>query len=215
MTAKEAVKLDIKKIPFGEYYGKLLGHPQPGFLMIVHGPPWNGKTFFSVGFAKYLAENFGNVLYATPEQYGSLALQSLLSEVKAGELTQMVLTKKIQDAGDLRRFDFLFIDSATAHRLRTPDIEALREKHPSLCIVVILQSTKDGGFRGGQEWAHDADIKLRIENCTAYVDKNRFLTQKPEPLPVPFAKLKAQGKDQEAAGDPAALNVFKNVRLLK
>ena len=40
--------------------------------------------------------------------------------------------------------------------------------------VYIFQSTKDGNFRGSQEFEHDVDTSILVENMIAVARKNRF-----------------------------------------
>ena len=45
-------------------------------------------------------------------------------------------------------------------------------KNKAYCFV--FQSTKDGNYRGTQEFAHDADVVVKVENMVAVTEKNRF-----------------------------------------
>ena len=40
--------------------------------------------------------------------------------------------------------------------------------------VYVFQTTKGGQFRGSQEYLHDVDAEIRVENMTAKAGKNRF-----------------------------------------
>lgn len=44
-----------------------------------------------------------------------------------------------------------------------------------LNLICIQQTTKDGNFRGTQEFAHDVDVLIEVIDGTAYTNnKNRF-----------------------------------------
>mgnify|MGYP001597314990 CR=1 FL=1 len=72
-TAQELSQEEYDTLPFTGFYKKLLTEPERNFWMLIYGLPWQGKTTFCVGFAKYLAENFGKVLYISAEQYRTKA----------------------------------------------------------------------------------------------------------------------------------------------
>jgi gliding motility-associated-like protein len=71
---------------------------------------------------------------------------------------------------DLSQYQFAFIDSVTDARMDEGTFGSLIKtyKPKGTSIIGIFHATKDGRFRGGQTFAHDADILIRIENGIAY-----------------------------------------------
>ncbi|MBT3422821.1 MAG: hypothetical protein HOG05_06385 [Bacteroidetes bacterium] len=49
-----------------------------------------------------------------------------------------------------------------------------RAKFPDVLFAIIMQSTKDGKFKGSNEYAHNSDINIKIEKGVAETIKNRF-----------------------------------------
>jgi hypothetical protein len=191
-TAKQEAEKVYQTFPFTGYYQKLFAEPERNFWMVIYGLPFQGKTTFSVGFAKYLAENMGNVLYVSAEQYGSESLRQVLQNVGATDLTQLHFAKSLDDVESLEPYDIVFIDSATAADMSIDDVEAWRKRNPNKAIVTILQSTKAGDFRGAQFWRHLPSIVAKIANRKAEIEKNQYTAGDSVTLPLP--KLVKQEK---------------------
>ncbi len=71
----------------------------------------------------------------------------------------------------LDRFDVVFTDSVNTLGLEP---EQLRKYPKSTAFVYIFQTTKEGLFRGSQEFMHDVDTVIKVTNMTAVAEKNRF-----------------------------------------
>jgi hypothetical protein len=78
------------------------------------------------------------------------------------------------DSFDHSDYDFVFVDSVNGEKLGYEDFRALREENPNVNYILIMQMTKDGKFRGTQEWEHEVDAVANVEGGTATVTKNRF-----------------------------------------
>ncbi|MEW6469644.1 MAG: hypothetical protein AB1458_12005 [Bacteroidota bacterium] len=187
MTAKEMAQAEFDTLPFRGYYGDLLAQPERNFWMLVYGPPWQGKTSFCVGFAKYLSENFGNVLYVSTEQYNSESIKQVIQRVKADKLNQLHFTPSLEKAPPLENYDFIFIDSATANGIDFADVMRLRESRPGCAFIVVLQSIKSGDFHGKQGWRHMPDIVVKVRDGQAAIEKNRY-SDKPVVMDLPKAE---------------------------
>ena len=61
-------------------------------------------------------------------------------------------------------YDFVFIDSVNYSRLDVDDIEELKQNHPKTSFITVHQATKEGQFRGSQEFAHNCDMICKVEN---------------------------------------------------
>ncbi|MCU0435420.1 MAG: hypothetical protein MUC87_18325 [Bacteroidia bacterium] len=186
MTAKQMAEMEFETLPFTGYYKRLLGNPEHNFWLMIYGAPFQGKTTFSINFAKYLAENIGKVLYISSEQYRSESLKQVIQRVNAQGINLIHFTPSLDKAPDLAHYDFVFFDSANAANLRVNEIMQLREQYPGTAFITILQSVKSGDFHGKQEWRHIPDIVLKIENGKLQTEKNRYFTGlRPELMPLP------------------------------
>ena len=68
----------------------------------------------------------------------------------------------------------LVVDSVNNLRLTPDDIAKIKEAHPLINIVAIMQSTKDGKFKGSQEFLHDCDIRIDCQRPHAKQTKSRY-----------------------------------------
>lgn len=178
-SAADYKKNDINAIDFVGSWKYLLGNPSPNFYKIVTGSPGNGKTTYSVQFADYFAKNHGKVLYFPAEQFGNdKDFQNLLKRVKASKFD---IQRKANECsvrniiGLVRRgnYKMIVLDSVNYMKISSEDIQTIRTEIPSLAIVAVMQSTKDGNFRGGQEYKHDCNIFVKIEGFMAFQEKSR------------------------------------------
>jgi hypothetical protein len=212
-TAKQTAEKKYPKLPFEGYYNELLAQPASDFWMVVYGLPFQGKTTFSIGFAKYLAENMGNVLYVSAEQYDSEGLRQVIQNVGAENLNQSLqFSPSLEKAPPLNQFDFIFIDSANAASLTIEHLHWLRNKYKGKAFITILQSTKAGDFRGDQRWRHHPSIVVRIEDRQAYVEKNQYVTGEAVVLSLPELTVKENpeselnGKKKSLFGKVSTIN---------
>ena len=181
VSGHEYKKMDIEHIQFNGPYHYLLGMPGTNFFKIVTGEPGNGKTTYAVLFAEYFSKHHGKVAYFPAEQSGlNKDFQNLLKRADVGFNKVELITKankaKLGDViGVIKHYKckLVVLDSINKMKLSPEDIEAIRKECPEVAILAVMQSTKDGSFKGSQEYKHDCDIFLTIEKFVAYQSKAR------------------------------------------
>ncbi len=67
----------------------------------------------------------------------------------------------------------MFIDSVNFIKITPEDVEDIKAENRSTAFITIQQATKNGNFRGSQEFAHNCDIVIRVEAGIAY-QQGRF-----------------------------------------
>jgi len=165
LSAEEIENMDYAKYIFGnDKYGNFMGDPAVGFHAIVFGLPKGGKSIWSMQFADYLANHFGNVLYIASEEGFKGTIKDKIVEwttnrqnLKFGNFTGYEEIKENIDG-----YDFVFIDSLDFAKISVEEMEELKAENPNTSFVTIKQVTKDGKFRGSQEYAHNCDIIIEI-----------------------------------------------------
>ena len=170
LTAQELEDMDYDKYVFGDdKYGNFIGNPAVGFHAIVFGLPKGGKSIWSMQFADYLANHFGNVLYIASEEGFKGTIKDKITEwttnrsnLKFGNFTGYEQIKNNVDG-----YDFVFIDSLDFAKITVEEMEELKKLNPKTSFITVKQVTKDGKFRGSQEYAHNCDIIVSIENGIA------------------------------------------------
>lgn len=175
-SAAEVAAADFQtwKVPGG--YGGLLGDVADGFHLVIWGVPGSGKSTFALGLANALAE-VGPTLYVSAEEGAGATMQERLRRVGtaknlfisgAGSVEQA--RKEIAD-GDFR---FVVLDSVDTLRASVEDVELLKQAFPEVGLISIHQATKLGQMRGSLEYAHNADVIVRVQEGKAETTKNRY-----------------------------------------
>lgn len=168
--------LSIPSYEFSNSYSALFGNPSTDFYMMVHGLPGQGKTHWVVKFAEYFNRNHNSVLYYAAEQNGiSKSFQDIQNKVKTSFdiHTRPENVSKDEMIQHFNHYGLVVIDSVNALGLSHEDIKEIRDKTSS-AVVVVLQSNKEGNFKGAQNWKHDVDISLRMEARNPVIEKSRF-----------------------------------------
>ena len=175
LSADELQSLDYEKYAFDGDYVEFIGKPAIGFHALVYGLPKSGKSIWSMQFADYLANNFGKVMYVACEEQFKGTLKEKVkdwttnrSHLDFGKVDTFEEINKL-----IQGYNFVIIDSLDYADVSVEEMEQLKRNHPKTSFVTIKQVTKDGQFRGSQEYAHNCDIIISISDGQAY-QKGRF-----------------------------------------
>lgn len=173
MTTSEMLNRELEVYEFSGRWKKLMRNPSKGFTAMIYGLPGQGKTSLSVQLANYLAQFFGDVLYVSPEEHASQSQKDtvILNGVDSDYITWTDSLEK----EDLNDYDFVFIDSVTAYKLTLDDFRELKDDYPNTAFVLIFQATKEGNFKGEQDWEHEVDTVIQVKDFTAE-SRKRFGT---------------------------------------
>jgi hypothetical protein len=137
----------------------LMGDPSPGFSAMVFGKPKMGKSFLCVELAGYLSRNHGKVLYVAREEGLDATLQKKLNETHVKN-ENLFMSDNLPD--DLSPYKFIFLDSVNKLGLTSADLDKLRKDNPGTSFIFVFQTTKDGNFKGRNEFQHDVDIVIEV-----------------------------------------------------
>jgi hypothetical protein len=179
ISSESLLQNDYDVYPFDGKYLELIGEPTTPFACIIFGLPKSGKSIFSIQFADYLGSNFGRVLYIASEEGFSPTLQKKVKDfVKDSSNLDFAPFKTYEEiiANDLSPYSFVFIDSLNFAKITVEQLEMLKTDYPAISFITIMQSTKGGNFRGSQEFAHNCDVIVTIQNGIA-TQKGRFQAQ--------------------------------------
>lgn len=196
MSAEQMAALQIDRLPFTGLLKRVLGQPENGFAFMLYGSPGSGKTIFSLWMSMQLALSFGNVLYVTAEQYPKGSLTTRIQEMKAAGTLGLDFTKRIDNPEvNINLYDFIIIDSVNSHNLSVEQFRELQKQYPQKSFILILQTLKNGNYRGSREWEHDTDIVAKIENREIEISKSRYDTTGSVKIPDLLAKPENQQED--------------------
>lgn len=155
-----------------DFHGRwegFFGKPSPDFKFMFYGKPGNGKSTLALQFAGYLSKELGkSVLYVANEEGFGYTLQEKVKRLNVAN-SNLYLCDSVPE--DMSQFDVVFLDSVNNLGLKPKD---LKEMPSDKAYVYIFQSRKDGNYMGEQEYSHNVDAVVRVENFNAYKDKNRY-----------------------------------------
>lgn len=171
MNSMDFATLQFNTIGFRDKWKDFIGDPTPGFSMMVFAKPKMGKSYLCVDFAGYLARNHGRVLYVAREEGLDYTLQQKLND-KAVKHPNLFVSSYLPE--DLAEYDFIILDSVNKLGLSPKDLEVLRRKNPGKSFVFVFQTTKEGVFRGNNEFQHDVDVVVDIPEKGKAVQFGRF-----------------------------------------
>jgi hypothetical protein len=167
MSASDLMNFKYNKYDFFGKWGDFVGQPSINFHAMVYGRPKQGKSILSVQWAKYLSENFGKVLYVASEEGFSVTLQKKVMEFAMDnpnlDFANFRDFEQIKNAVNRGGYRFVFIDSVNFIKITPEDVEDIKSENPQTAFITIQQATKNGNFRGSQEFAHNCDMVIRVE----------------------------------------------------
>lgn len=215
MNASDLLEYKYDCYNFSGKYGEFFGNPSKNFHLMVFGRPKNGKSIFTVQFAKYLS-TLGKVLYIASEEGFSATLQQKIREF--GMANPNLYFGNFRDYEQIREvlannnYQFVVIDSINFINLEPEDVEVLKAENPGTAFITIQQATKGGQFRGSQQFAHNCDMIVEIVEGVAY-HTGRFAP--PSEMAVfstPFEskgkKIGEQGRKGESRSEAAQMSLF-------
>ena len=171
MNSMDFANMRFKKLGFTGKWRAFIGDPSPGFSMMVFAKPKMGKSYLCIEFAGYLAREHGKVLYVAREEGLDDTLQSKLHDT---EVQHPNLDVSSFLPLNLSEYDFIFLDSVNKLGLTPKDLENLRKSNPGKSFIFVFQSTKDGNFRGNNEFQHDVDVVVDIPELGKALQYGRF-----------------------------------------
>lgn len=210
MSSSDLLNYTYNRYPFTDKWGDFVGQPSINFHAMVYGRPKQGKSILSVQWAKYLSENFGKVLYVASEEGFSVTLQKKVMEFAMDnnnlDFANFRDFEQIKNAVNRGNYKFVFIDSVNFIKITPEDVEDIKAENPNTAFITIQQATKNGNFRGSQEFAHNCDIVIRVEAGMAS-QQGRF--QEPTEMNVfESEEKKATPMSPSLGGDSAQLDLF-------
>jgi predicted transcriptional regulator len=171
MSSMDFADMKFNSIGFEGKWRDLMGDPAPGFTAMVFGKPKTGKSYLCVEFAGYLARNHGKVLYVAREEGLDATLQIKLND-KNVKHPNLFVSDFLPEG--LSEYDFIFLDSVNKLGLSSSDLDMLRKKNPGKSFIFIFQTTKDGNFRGKNEFQHDVDVVIEVAEKGKAIQSGRY-----------------------------------------
>jgi hypothetical protein len=173
ITAMELSGFEYPTYGFTGKWKNLIGDPSIPFSLMFWSKPGMGKSTLTIELAKYMSDNFGcKVLFLAIEEGLSYTLKEKFMRLHADKSNIHIASEM---PVSLNGYDVVIIDSVTKLNMKPEAFNSLKRKFPDKTFVLIFQSTKKGEFRGSNEWEHEVDVAINInENGYATASKSRF-----------------------------------------
>ncbi|MFN7879933.1 MAG: zincin-like metallopeptidase domain-containing protein, partial [Sphingobacteriia bacterium] len=172
VDAAHLAGINFSVIDLPEPYRTQLHKLHSDSQVMMWGIPGSGKTVYTLKFGQALAELGLPVLYVANEEYGRSTFSEKIRTFNIGHPN--LKFAKTLDESVIDQFAVVFLDSINSLGMTLRDWIKFRDRHPGKLFVLIVQSTKDGDFRGGKDWEHEVDIAGEIINRQLVLRKNRL-----------------------------------------
>ncbi|HEY1047793.1 MAG TPA: hypothetical protein VGF79_15240 [Bacteroidia bacterium] len=176
-TGDELIEKKFDSLEFEGKFLELIGKPSKLFSAIIWGLPKGGKSNFSIRFADYLQEYFGDVVYIAAEEGESVTLQEKIKSIGGSKVTfaENKDRQSIWEYLQSKSCEFVFIDSINNAGIDNEFLELIKQENPSKSFISIVQATKGGNFKGDQALTHNCDFIIKVIAGVAY-HSGRFNT---------------------------------------
>ncbi|MBI3501912.1 MAG: hypothetical protein HY063_08965 [Bacteroidetes bacterium] len=171
MSSVDFSEMKFDSLGFSKKWRDLIGDPSRNFSVMIFGRPKTGKSYLAIDFAGYLARHHGDTLYVAKEEKLDATLHKKLQDKEVAH-PNLFVSDFLPD--DLSKYDFIFLDSVNKLGLSPKDLDELRKKYPGKSFIFIFQTTKQGQFRGRNEFQHDVDVVIEIPEPGRAVQFGRF-----------------------------------------
>ncbi len=178
VDASQIAKMNFTKLPISGEYKEVFGALYSDTQIMIWGPPGGGKTVWLLKFAQYLSDKLAmQVLYMANEEMNRSTFTEKVRDFKIGNKN----LKFAKDMDSLKvsgykitDFDVVLFDSVQSLGMDLPAYKKFVKENPGRMYVLIIQSTKEGDFRGGKDWEHEVDIAGEVVNRKLILRKNRL-----------------------------------------
>lgn len=179
IKATELGKQEYKGLHFKGLWREFFGLPSLNFHILIHGNSGEGKSTFCLWFARYLAENFGRVLYVSAEEGLNKTFHDKLKSCEAEVDNLYILDAgtgdELMQEVETNEFHFIILDSLHDMEIDAHKMKLIFERYPHTAFVCIDQNNKKGDLLGANEKKHMVDVVVNVKNYSAETTKNRFI----------------------------------------
>lgn len=163
---------NIKQIDLDGRYKDDFNELYTDTQMMFWGPPGGGKTSYLLYFAQYLATKKSlKVLYVANEEIQRSTFTKKMKELKIEDHRNLDFAEELPD--DVSGYDAIFLDSVQTLGFDLETYVEWAKTNRGKLLIPVIQSTKDGDFKGGKDWEHEMDFAGQIRNRKLIVRKNR------------------------------------------
>lgn len=178
LKATDLGKMEYRALNFQDLWKEFFGLPSLNFHALIHGNSGEGKSTFCMWLARYLAKNFGRVLYVSGEEGVNMTFHDKLKYCKAEVENFYILDVRTGDEFmkevGVNEFHFIILDSLHDMDIDAKKLKEIFEKYKNSAFICIDQNNKKGELLGANEKKHICDVVVNVKDYTAETTKNRF-----------------------------------------
>lgn len=170
ISASRVNELNHEKYVLDGKWKYFLEYMPHSFNGIIYGLPKAGKTHLAIQFAQYLQNKFGDVLYISGEEGIEEPFKNKLIRYNSAFEVAYEVKGSFGIAQSVKKINpkFVFIDSLNRLGLNVDDIIKYKEIFPDIVFIYIMQSTKEGNFKGSQNISHEVTSVIKVVEGIAY-----------------------------------------------
>lgn len=173
MGAEDIASMKFTRLNLTEPYLRDFNRLYSDTMIMLWAAPGSGKTVYALKLGQYLAEKLNmKVLYVAKEEMNRSTFTEKIIQFNIGH-PNLKFSKELVGV-NVDDFDAIIFDSVQALAMDLPEFQQFIKEHPGKLLVPIIQSTKDGDFRGGKDWEHEVDIAGEIVDRKFVARKNRL-----------------------------------------
>jgi len=169
ISDKDYLKANIPTIDLYGFWKYFLGYLEPDSYGLITGLPKN---------ADYFQENHGQTVYFQSEQRGrSKAFQKALPKA-TGKIIHTNPPRNVENlirVAKEQKAKLIVLDSINNLGFSANDLKRLKDEGEFITLGV-MQSTKEGKFKGNQEFLHDCDFMINLTEFEPMVTHSRYGT---------------------------------------
>ena len=178
INSEDLFKVKRSRLNFQGKWKDFLGQPGTDFHLAVHGSSGQGKSTMCFQFAKYLADNFGRVVFIANEEHtDSVTFEDKVNQANAVapnlKYVNMPSYEFIQERVP-GIFNFIFLDSLNTLEITPQRLRELKAHYANAAFITISRETKGGKMMGSNEILHDSDIIVEVAVLMGTTTKNRY-----------------------------------------
>jgi len=173
LSSVDLMKQHFSYLSLGEPWASLIGSMDEPFKIMFYGKDGNGKSSAAMSLASYFASSHGKrVLYVSDEERVSGKLQERIRRLGLAHPSFFVVDKI---PTSLAGYEVVCLDSVSSMGVEPAELEAMAKKYPKMSWIYVFQTTKEGEFRGSQEYAHNVDARFVVtKGVVSQGGKNRY-----------------------------------------